>query len=66
MNFDATNNGAEYEALLAGLRITRKMHIKALDVRVDSNLVASQINGDFTTYTESMMKYLAKAKEYIT
>ncbi|PWA89392.1 hypothetical protein CTI12_AA110840 [Artemisia annua] len=66
MNFDATNNGAEYEALLAGLRIAKDMHIKALDVRVDSNLVASQINRDFTAYTESMTKYLAKAKEYIT
>ena len=45
LNFEATNNGAEYEALLAGLRIAREMHIEALDVRVDSNLVASQING---------------------
>ena len=41
------------------------MHTKALDVRVDSNLVASQINGEFTACTESMTKYLAKAKEYI-
>ncbi|PWA75735.1 reverse transcriptase domain-containing protein [Artemisia annua] len=54
-----------YEALLAGLRIAKDMHIRALDVRVDSNLVASQINGDFTAYRESMTKYLAKAKEYI-
>ena len=66
MNFNATNNGEEYEPLLAGLRIAKSMHIKTLEVRVDSNLVASQINGDFTTYTESMTKYLAKAKEYIT
>lgn len=65
LNFEATNNGAEYEALLAGLRIAREMHIEALDVRVDSNLVASQINGEFTAYKESMTKYLAKAKEYI-
>ena len=56
LNFEATNNGAEYEALLAGLRISRKMHIKALDVRVDSNLVTSQINGEFTAYTESMTR----------
>ena len=66
MNFNATNNRAEYEALLVGLRIARSMNIKALYVRVDSNLVASQIIGDFTEYTESMTKYLAKAKEYIT
>lgn len=65
LNFEATNNGAKYEALMAGLRIAREMHIEALDVRVDSNLVASQINGEFTAYKESMTKYIAKAKEYI-
>ena len=47
LNFASTNNEAEYEALLAGLRIARKLNVEALDVRVDSKLVASQINGDF-------------------
>ncbi|GJZ52946.1 reverse transcriptase domain-containing protein [Tanacetum coccineum] len=36
---------AEYEALLAGMRIAKKMGVQALSVKVDSKLVASQING---------------------
>ncbi|GKG00493.1 reverse transcriptase domain-containing protein, partial [Tanacetum coccineum] len=34
--------GAEYEALLAGLRIATKMKIEDLDIFVDSQLVANQ------------------------
>nr|GEV08708.1 hypothetical protein [Tanacetum cinerariifolium] len=40
--FDASL--AEYEALLAGLRIAKKMGVESLSVKVDSKLVASQIN----------------------
>ena len=65
LNFGSTNNEAEYEVLLAGLCIARKMNVEALDVRVDSKLVASQINGEFVASKESMIQYLAKAKEHI-
>ncbi|GKB04742.1 reverse transcriptase domain-containing protein [Tanacetum coccineum] len=41
--FDATNNEAEYEALIAGLRITEKIGIKNLQANVDSKLVANQV-----------------------
>nr|GEU38006.1 reverse transcriptase domain-containing protein [Tanacetum cinerariifolium] len=37
-------SGAEYEALLAGLRIAKKMSVEFVSVKVDSKLVASQIN----------------------
>ncbi|GJR10480.1 reverse transcriptase domain-containing protein [Tanacetum coccineum] len=33
LNFDRTNNKAEYEVLLAGLKIARKINVLALDVR---------------------------------
>ncbi|GJR05435.1 reverse transcriptase domain-containing protein [Tanacetum coccineum] len=45
--FDATNNEAEYEALIAGLRIAEKMGIKNLQANVDSKLVANQVNGSY-------------------
>nr|GEX43643.1 reverse transcriptase domain-containing protein [Tanacetum cinerariifolium] len=54
---------AEYEALLSGLRIARRMNISNIEVKVDSKLVASQIN---RTYEASMIKYLAKAREYVS
>nr|GEX65003.1 reverse transcriptase domain-containing protein [Tanacetum cinerariifolium] len=44
-NFESTNNQAEYEALLARLRITKKMGVQSLSIKVDYKLVASQING---------------------
>ncbi|GJV13934.1 reverse transcriptase domain-containing protein [Tanacetum coccineum] len=65
LTFDSTNNQAEYEAPLAGLRITKKMGVQALSVKVDSKLVASQINGDYVACKENMIRYLTTAKEYI-
>nr|GEU96763.1 reverse transcriptase domain-containing protein [Tanacetum cinerariifolium] len=64
LTFLSTNNKAEYEALLAGLRIARRMNISNIEVKVDSKLVASQINGSYEASKDSMIKYLAKAKEY--
>ncbi|GJS66027.1 reverse transcriptase domain-containing protein [Tanacetum coccineum] len=45
LTFASTNNEAEYEALLAGLRIARRMNVLWIEVKVDSKLVASQVNG---------------------
>ncbi|XP_071691283.1 uncharacterized protein [Rutidosis leptorrhynchoides] len=41
--FNTTNNEAEYEALLAGLRIAKEMKIEHLQAFVDSQLVANQV-----------------------
>nr|GEV84940.1 hypothetical protein [Tanacetum cinerariifolium] len=43
--FNATNNEAEYEALIAGLRIASQMGIQNLQENVDSKLVANQCVG---------------------
>ncbi|GJX09467.1 reverse transcriptase domain-containing protein [Tanacetum coccineum] len=45
--FEATNNEAEYEGLIAGLRIAEQMGIKNLQANVDSRLVANQVNGSY-------------------
>ncbi|GJS83780.1 reverse transcriptase domain-containing protein [Tanacetum coccineum] len=66
LTFASTNNEAEYEALLAGLRIARRMNVLWIEVKVDSKLVASQVNGAYEASKGSMIKYLAKAKEYIS
>ena len=41
------NNDAEYEGLLAGLRITADLGIKKLIVRGDSQLAAKQVNKEY-------------------
>ncbi|GJY58567.1 reverse transcriptase domain-containing protein [Tanacetum coccineum] len=61
-----TNNKAEYEALLVGLRMARKIKVRNIDVKVDSKLVASQINGSYMASNTIMIKYLATTKECIT
>ncbi|GKB00097.1 reverse transcriptase domain-containing protein [Tanacetum coccineum] len=45
--FEATNNEAKYEALIAGLRIAEQMGVKNLQANVDSRLVANQVNGSY-------------------
>ncbi|GJR22429.1 reverse transcriptase domain-containing protein [Tanacetum coccineum] len=66
LTFASTNNEAEYEALLAGLRMARMMNVLRIEVKVDSKLVASQINGMYEASNGSMIKYLAKAKKCIS
>ena len=43
----STNNTAEYEGLLAGIRIATDLGIKKLIVRGDSQLVVKQVNKDY-------------------
>ncbi|XP_073367790.1 uncharacterized protein [Aegilops tauschii subsp. strangulata] len=42
-----SNNAAEYEELLHGLRMATSMGVQCLEVRGDSNLAISQVNGEF-------------------
>jgi ribonuclease HI len=44
MHFPASNNAAEYEALLHGLRITTALDICGLKVLWDSMLMVNQVN----------------------
>ncbi len=62
-----SNNAAEYEALLHGLRMAVSMGIQRLEVRGGSNLAISQINGDFgakdpkmAAYRNDVLKMLAR------
>ena len=52
-----SNNAAEYEALLHGLRMAISMGIQRLEVRRDSNLAISQVNGDFNAKVSKMAAY---------
>nr|GEU86359.1 reverse transcriptase domain-containing protein [Tanacetum cinerariifolium] len=64
--FNASNNEAEYEALIAGLRIAAQMGVRNVHVSVDSKLVANQVPGTYVTKEENMIKYLEKAKSLIS
>ena len=64
-DFAASNNEAEYEALLAGLRMARDMNIKVLDIYSDSQLVVNQVLGEYQARGLKMMAYLNKTKDLL-
>jgi ribonuclease HI len=55
--FPASNNMAEYEALLCGLKIAIKTGIKRLDVRGDSQLVIDQVMKNASCHDDKMEAY---------
>ncbi|GJW03691.1 reverse transcriptase domain-containing protein [Tanacetum coccineum] len=63
LNFSNSNNDAEYEALLAGLRIAKEMQVRDIHAFVDSKLVASQVEGSYEAKGERMIKYREKVLE---
>ncbi|GJS15311.1 reverse transcriptase domain-containing protein [Tanacetum coccineum] len=60
--FETTNNEAEYEALLAGLRIAQEMEITKVAIFLDSQLLVNQIKGTFAVKQTSIKDYLQKVK----
>ena len=56
LHFDCTNNMAEYEALLHGLRLAKEMNIKRIRCFGDSDLVAQQVCRGVVTASSSSGK----------
>jgi ribonuclease HI len=57
LHFPVSNNMAEYEALLYGLRIDIETGIKRLDVRGDSQLVIDQVMKNASCHDDKMEAY---------
>ena len=57
LHFPASNNMAEYEALLSGLRIAIELGVKRLDVRGDSKLVIDQVMKESSCHDPKMEAY---------
>ena len=57
-----SNNQAEYEALLAGLRLARELQVDSLQIFSDSKLVVSQISGELQARDDRMETYMEKVK----
>ncbi|KAJ0501895.1 putative ribonuclease H [Helianthus annuus] len=62
-DFQTTNNEAEYEALIAGLRLAKEMKVQKLEVFTDSLLVSSQVNDSYIAKEPNMKRYKEKSKE---
>ncbi|KAM1854041.1 hypothetical protein ACFX14_009921 [Malus domestica] len=60
--FKASNNEAEYEALLASLRLAKHLTVKQIDIFSDSQLVVNQVTNNFDAKDSSMAVYLAQTQ----
>ncbi|RDX78620.1 Retrovirus-related Pol polyprotein from transposon 17.6, partial [Mucuna pruriens] len=59
--FKASNNQAEYEALLDGMKLAQELEAKKLTVKSDSKLVTRQINGDYQAKDPQLARYRERA-----
>ena len=66
LGFSATNNEAEYEALLEGMSMIRKMGGKSVNMFSNSRLIVGQVNGDLEAKDERMQEYLVRVKHLQT
>ena len=62
LGFLATNNKAEYEALLMGMAMVQRMGVKAVEMFSNSRLVVGQVKGDLEARDERMQGYLSQVR----
>jgi len=62
----ATNNVAEYQALLAGLELALDRGIERLDVFLDSELVVRQVNGQYKVKDAGLKPLHAQACQLLS
>ncbi|XP_074283440.1 uncharacterized protein LOC141607988 [Silene latifolia] len=60
--FKATNNEAEYEALIVGLKVCLNLGVQNLKVKTDSLLIANQFKGTYAAKDAKMISYLVYIK----
>ena len=64
--FEASNNEAEYEAFIAGIRLAKDIRVEKLEVFSDSMLVVQQLNGQYEAKGEGMIQYLQLVQAMIS
>ena len=58
-----TNNGAEYSAFILGLKEALKLRARNIVIKVDSELVAKQLCGEYKVREESLRPFYNEAKQ---
>ncbi|CAL8091983.1 unnamed protein product [Prunus armeniaca] len=65
LGFPASNNEAEYKALLAGLCLAKELTIKKLAIYSDSQLFTNQASCEYMAKHLRMILYLDKLQELL-
>ncbi|XP_058722967.1 uncharacterized protein LOC131594783 [Vicia villosa] len=63
LSFNTSNNQAEYEALLAGLRLAEDVGAREVKIYTDSQLIASHVSGDYQAKNDVLAEYLMLVKD---
>ena len=63
--FQASNNEAEYEAVIVGLNLAHSMQAYQLEVCNNSQLEVKQIEDDYKAKGKKMIRYLKKVRELL-
>ena len=59
MDFPASNNEAEYEAIIAGLDLVVSVSSEKIIIRSNFQLVVGQVNEEYETRDQRMTKYVS-------
>ncbi|XP_021802935.1 uncharacterized protein LOC110747031 [Prunus avium] len=66
LDFQCTNNRAEYEALIIGLEILVELGVQSVEILGDSILVLKQIAGEYKCLNPALAVYLVATRNLLT
>ncbi|XP_056695656.1 uncharacterized protein [Spinacia oleracea] len=64
-NFQASNNEAEYEALICGIQMSKAAGAIEVLILSDSQLIVSQVRGEYEAKDDAMINYLEKVRQEV-
>ena len=65
LDFPVSNNETRYEAILTEIDLAKSVSSKKLLIRNDSQLVVGQVNGEYKTRDQRMVRYVSLVKQQL-
>ncbi|KAM1408819.1 hypothetical protein ACFX2I_009293 [Malus domestica] len=65
LGFKTLNDEAEYDAVLAGLRMAKDLGLKKLVIHSNSQLITSQTTGEYMSIHSMIAQYLEKVRKQL-
>jgi ribonuclease HI len=65
LNFQCTNNIVEYEALILGLQLLKKLGAKRISIHGDSELIIKQIKGEYSAKHPRLRAYMNVVLDFL-
>ena len=57
LHFKCTNNVAEYEALVSGIKVLKDLQVQRINIQGDSELIIKQVQGEYQTKNPRLKSY---------